>query len=38
MSCQADLALPLAGKKWIIVYAEGAKNYAYAYTNPIYIE
>ncbi len=37
MSYRADLALPLKGKKWIIVYAEGVKNYAYGYTNPIYI-
>lgn len=32
-----DVAVDLTGRKWVIVYVEGHNNYAYAYTNPIYL-
>lgn len=38
MRIERDIELDLAGRKWAIVYVEGNFNYAYAFTNPIYLE
>lgn len=34
---RGEMKLPLRGRKWLLVYAEGKGNYAYAHTNPIYL-
>jgi hypothetical protein len=38
MQIQEQIALDLDGKRWAMVYVEGHKNYAYAFTNPIYLD
>lgn len=38
MQVQQTLELDLRGKRWLLVYAEGHDNYAYAFTNPIYLD
>lgn len=38
MAIKEQIALNLEGRQWVIVYVEGHKNYAYAFTNPIYLK
>lgn len=38
MSIKEGIALDLKDRQWVIVYVQGHKNYAYAFTNPIYLK
>ena len=37
MEYTGEVTVDLTGRQWVIVYVEGRDNYAYAYTNPIYL-